>query len=144
MATSYECGVADTEARLTDEVAAVCRDYITLSWGVALDRAAVPIDSDLRKIENIFFPWALYPSSVASPFQGRPYPLPILPLASSASDWEGVIARGQWREEEEGGAWLKLAPWGHPWKTAPCFCWIKGPSNQTSASDPYLPLQPLG
>ena len=55
MATSYECGVADTEARLTDEVAAVCRDYITLSWGVALDRAAVPIDSDLRKIENIFF-----------------------------------------------------------------------------------------
>uniref|UniRef100_A0A7N2LMZ1 F-box domain-containing protein n=1 Tax=Quercus lobata TaxID=97700 RepID=A0A7N2LMZ1_QUELO len=55
VATSYERGVADTKARLTEEVAAVCRDYITMSWGVALDRAAVPVDSDLRKIENIFF-----------------------------------------------------------------------------------------
>lgn len=55
VATSYECGVADTEARLTEEVAAVCRDYITMSWGVVLDRAVVPTDSDLRKIENIFF-----------------------------------------------------------------------------------------
>ena len=53
---SYERGVADTEARLTKEVATVCRDYITMSWGVALDRAAVPANSDLRKIENIFFP----------------------------------------------------------------------------------------
>ena len=56
VAASYERGVADTEARLTEEVATVCRDYITMSWGVALDRAAVPADSDLRKIENIFFP----------------------------------------------------------------------------------------
>ena len=56
MLTSYKRGVANTEARLTKEVAIVCRDYIAMSWGVALDRAAVPADSDLRKIENIFFP----------------------------------------------------------------------------------------
>ena len=31
VATSYEHGVADTEARLTEEVATVCRDYITMS-----------------------------------------------------------------------------------------------------------------
>ena len=31
MAASYERGVADTEARLTEEVAAVYRDYITVS-----------------------------------------------------------------------------------------------------------------
>ena len=55
VATSYERGVVDTEARLTEEVAVVCKDYITMSWGVALDREAVPADSDLRKIENIFF-----------------------------------------------------------------------------------------
>ena len=55
VAASYEHGVADTEARLTEEVAVVCRDYVTESWGVALDRAAVPADSDLRRIENIFF-----------------------------------------------------------------------------------------
>ena len=56
VAASYERGVVDIEARLTEEVATVCRDYITMSWGVALDWAAIPADSDLRKIENIFFP----------------------------------------------------------------------------------------
>ena len=47
VATSYDRGVRDTEVRLTEEVAAVCRNYITMSWGIALDRAAVPADSDL-------------------------------------------------------------------------------------------------
>ena len=56
VATSYDRGVRDTEVRLTEEVATVCKDYITMSWGVALDRAAIPADSDLRKVENIFFP----------------------------------------------------------------------------------------
>ena len=56
MAASYERGVTNTEARLPEKVVAVCRDYITVSWGVALDRAAVSADSDLRKIKNIFFP----------------------------------------------------------------------------------------
>ena len=56
VATSYERGVTDTEAKLTEEVATVCRDYITMSWGVALDRATIPGDSNLRKVENIFFP----------------------------------------------------------------------------------------
>ena len=55
MAASYDRGVKDTKVRLAEEVATVCREYITLSWGVALDRAAVPADSDLRKAENIFF-----------------------------------------------------------------------------------------
>ena len=31
VAAFYECRVADTEARLTEEVATVCRDYITMS-----------------------------------------------------------------------------------------------------------------
>ena len=56
MLASYDRGVRDTEIRLTEEVAAVCRDYITMSWGVALDRAAVPADFNLWKAENIFFP----------------------------------------------------------------------------------------
>ncbi|XP_030963366.1 protein casc4-like [Quercus lobata] len=56
VATFYERGVKDTEVRLAEEVATVCREYITLSWGVALDRAAVPADSNLKKAENIFFP----------------------------------------------------------------------------------------
>ena len=53
---SYERGVLDTEVRLTEEVAVVCRDYCTESWGVVMDRAGVPADSELRRVENIFFP----------------------------------------------------------------------------------------
>ena len=56
VATSYECSVRDIETKLTEEVAVVCREYVIESWGVALDRAAVPTGSDLRRIENIFFP----------------------------------------------------------------------------------------
>ena len=68
MAASYDHGVRDTEVRLTEEVATVCRDYITMSWGVALDRAAVPADFDLRKADNIFFPKDIreIPDEVAS------------------------------------------------------------------------------
>ena len=50
VAASSERGVKDTEARLTEEVAVVCRDYCTESWGVAMDRAGVPTDFELKRI----------------------------------------------------------------------------------------------
>ena len=53
---SYEGEVLDTETRLAEEVAIICRDYVTESWGVAMDRAGVPTNSELRRVENIFFP----------------------------------------------------------------------------------------
>ena len=56
MNASYERGVADTKTRLSEKVAVVCRDYCTESWGVAMDRSGVPVDSELRRAENIFFP----------------------------------------------------------------------------------------
>ena len=56
VAASYERGVKDTEVRLTEEVAVVCRDYCIESWGVAMDWVGVPTGSELRRIENIFFP----------------------------------------------------------------------------------------
>ena len=81
VATSYDRRVRDTEIRLTEEVAAVCRDYITMSWGVALDRAAVPADSDLRKVENIFFPEDIREiPAVVAPEE----PLPTKALASDS------------------------------------------------------------
>ena len=82
VATSYDRGVRDTEIRLIEEVAAVCRNYIAMSWGVALDRAVVPADSDLRKAENIFFPKDIreIPDEVAPE-----KPLPTKALASNSS-----------------------------------------------------------
>ena len=56
MKASYECGVQNTETWLAEEVAAVCKDYSIELWGVALDRAGVSTDSELRRAENIFFP----------------------------------------------------------------------------------------
>ena len=52
---SYERGIANTETRLSEEVVVVCRDYCTESWGVAMDWAGVPADSELRRAESIFF-----------------------------------------------------------------------------------------
>ena len=47
-AVAYERGVVKTEARLTAEVTVVCRDYCAETYYKTLDRARVPVDSDLR------------------------------------------------------------------------------------------------
>ena len=45
---AYTLGIEETQARLTEEFFAVCRDYCDISWGKALDVTGVPVDSDLR------------------------------------------------------------------------------------------------
>ena len=55
-ATSYERGVLETETRLAEEVAGVCRDYYTETWAEALNQVGIPVDSELKRIENVFFP----------------------------------------------------------------------------------------
>ncbi|KAL0016313.1 hypothetical protein SO802_003382 [Lithocarpus litseifolius] len=52
---SYERGVQETETRLAEEVAGVCSDYCAETWVEALNRAGVPVDFELRKVENVFF-----------------------------------------------------------------------------------------
>ena len=52
---AYTLGVEETQARLTEEFSAVCRDYCDISWGKALDVAKVPVDSDLRRPESIYY-----------------------------------------------------------------------------------------
>ena len=51
-----QLGAEETEARLSEEVPEVCRDYCSISWAHALDAAGVPADSALRLPENIFYP----------------------------------------------------------------------------------------
>ena len=52
---AYTLGVEETQARLTEELYAVCRDYCDISWGKALDVARVPVDSDLRRPKSIYY-----------------------------------------------------------------------------------------
>ena len=53
---SYEHGVQETEIRLADELAKVCRDYYKEVWAEALNRAGVHATSKWRSAENIFYP----------------------------------------------------------------------------------------
>ena len=52
---TYTLGMEETQARLTEEFSAICRDYCDISWAKALDVAGVPADSDLRRPESIYY-----------------------------------------------------------------------------------------
>ena len=52
---TYTLGMEETQARLTEEFSVVCRDYCDISWGKALDVAGVPADSNLRRLESIYY-----------------------------------------------------------------------------------------
>ena len=52
---AYTLGVKETQARLTEEFSAVCREYCGISWGKALDAARVPVGSDLRWPKSIYY-----------------------------------------------------------------------------------------
>ena len=53
---SHQLGIQETEARLSEEIPKVCRDYCSISWAHALDAAGIPADSALRLLENVFYP----------------------------------------------------------------------------------------
>ncbi|XP_050239420.1 uncharacterized protein LOC126688690 [Quercus robur] len=52
---SHQLGVQETEARLSEEIPEVCRDYCSISWAHALDAVGIPADSALKLPENIFY-----------------------------------------------------------------------------------------
>ena len=81
---AYERGVEDTENRLTEKVAEVCRDYCTGTWTKALYNAGVPADSELRKAESIFFPEHIRKALVDLPPLAQT--LPPLEQVSSIQD----------------------------------------------------------
>ena len=53
---SYQLGEEETEAKLSEELPEVCKDYYSISWAHALDAVGVPADSTLRLPEKVFFP----------------------------------------------------------------------------------------
>ena len=53
---AHQLGIQETEARLSEEIPEVCRDYCSISWAHALDAAGIPANSALRLPENIFYP----------------------------------------------------------------------------------------
>ena len=102
---SYESGVLDTETRLAEEVAGVCRDYCTEVWAEAFNQARVPATSELRSAENIFFPEdirevpaMLPPLAVLTP----PPPEQLPSIQASSPNAEVPIGVG--KSKEKGGS----------------------------------------
>ena len=52
---AYTLRVEEAQARLTEELFAVCREYCGISWDKAFDVAGVPMESDLRRLESIYY-----------------------------------------------------------------------------------------
>ena len=65
--TAYERGVLEMEARLTVEVTMVCRDYYAETYNQALNRVGVPMDSDLRKAYQVYYPEDIREDTTAPP-----------------------------------------------------------------------------
>ena len=52
---AYTLGVEETQAKLTKEFSLVCMEYCDISWDKALYAAKVPMDSDLRWPESVYY-----------------------------------------------------------------------------------------
>ena len=52
----HQLGVQETEARLSEEIPEVCREYCSISWAHALNAVGIPADSTLKLPENVFYP----------------------------------------------------------------------------------------
>ena len=63
----YERGVLETETRLTAKVTAVCREYCAETYNQALDRAGIPVDSDLRRTDQVYYPEDLRENTTTPP-----------------------------------------------------------------------------
>ena len=53
---AYQLGAEETEARLSEEILEVCKDYCSISWAHAFDATRIPADSTLRLPEKVFYP----------------------------------------------------------------------------------------
>ena len=83
--SAYERGVLETEAMLTVEVTVVCREYCAETYNQALDRAGIPADSDLRRVDQVYYPEDLRENITALP---PPAALPLPPLEQSLTTQE--------------------------------------------------------
>ena len=82
---AYERRVLETEARLTAKVTVVCREYCVETYNQALDRAGIPMDSDLRRVEQVYYPEDLRENTTATP---PPTALPLPPPEQSFTTQE--------------------------------------------------------
>ena len=85
---AHQLGIQETEARLSEEIPEVCRDYCSISWAHALDATGIPADSALRLPEKVFYPQEIRENpdgAQAASKQGLAMP-DAIPLLDKAKD----------------------------------------------------------
>ena len=74
--SAYKRGVLETEARLTTEVTVVCREYCAEMYNQTLDQAGIPVDSDLRRVDQVYYLEDLRENTTTPPPPPPPAALP--------------------------------------------------------------------
>ena len=85
---AHQLGIQETEARLSEKIPEVCRDYCSISWAHALDAAGIPANSALRLPEKVFYPQEIQENpdgAQAASEQGLAVP-DAIPLLDKAKD----------------------------------------------------------
>ena len=99
--SAYEHGVLKTERRLTAEVTVVCREYCVETYNQALDRAGIPADSDLRRVDQVYYPEDLRENTTAPPpLVTLPLPLPEQSLITQKPSQDGKVPAGAEKEKK--------------------------------------------
>ena len=97
---AYERGVLKTEARLTAEVTVVSRDYCAETYNQALYRAGVPTDSDLRRVDQVYYPEDIREDTTAPPPAALPLPLPEQSLPTQEPSQGAKLPAGPEKEKK--------------------------------------------
>ena len=101
--SAYERGVLETETKLTAEVTAVCREYCAETYNQALDRAGIPADSDLRRVDQVYYLEDLRENiTVPPPLIAFPLPPPEQSLTTQEPTRDTEVLAGV--EKEKDGA----------------------------------------
>ena len=99
---AYERGVLETETRLTAEVTAVRREYCAETYSQALDRAGIPADSDLRRMDQVYYLEDLKENITPPPPPATlPLPPPNEPLPAQKSSQDSELPIGTKKEKEQ-------------------------------------------
>ena len=105
--SAYERGVLETEARLTAEVTVVCREYCVETYNEALDRARIPTDSDLRRVDQVYYPKYLRENITAPPPPAAlPPPPPEQSLTIQEPSQGAELPTGAKKREKKGSGGL--------------------------------------
>ena len=119
---AYDYGVLETQTRLAEELAEVCKDFCKEVWVEALNRVGVPATSEWGFAENVFHPKDIReipadlpsPSTLALPPSGQPFsaeasllPPDALTRPDKASNQSQELKVAKGKEASQGGAQLK-------------------------------------